>query len=181
MPSALQEAAWEARLGGGATRRIDVGYRFGRDGLEVRIDGAPVGDLRLGACTPEEVEIEIDGVLHRHAVHLDGATAWVDGPAGSSEFAEVDRFPSHAPVVAAGSLLAPMPGKIVRVNVGEGDAVEDGDELVVLEAMKMEHRVLAPQAGRVTEVRVAAGDTVEAGVVLVVIAGGEAPDSGAKG
>ena len=74
-----------------------------------------------------------------------------------------------------------MPGKIVRVNVGEGDAVEDGDELVVLEAMKMEHRVLAPQAGRVTEVRVAAGDTVEAGVVLVVIAGGEAPDSGAKG
>ena len=181
VPSALQEAAWEARLGGGATRRIDVGYRFGRDGLEVRIDGAPVGDLRLGACTPEEVEIEIDGVLHRHAVHLDGATAWVDGPAGSSEFAEVDRFPSHAPVVAAGSLLAPMPGKIVRVNVGEGDAVEDGDELVVLEAMKMEHRVLAPQAGRVTEVRVAAGDTVEAGVVLVVIAGGEAPDSGAKG
>ncbi|MFM8410153.1 MAG: acetyl/propionyl/methylcrotonyl-CoA carboxylase subunit alpha [Alphaproteobacteria bacterium] len=170
VPSALQEASWEARLGGGAVRRVDVGYRFGRDRLDVRVDGETVSGVRLGACTPTEVELEIDGVLRRHAVHLHGASAWVDGPAGSNELFELDRFPSHAPAVAAGSLLAPMPGKIVRVNVKPGDEVSDGDELLVLEAMKMEHRVLAPRSGPVAEVRVAAGDTVEAGVVLVVIA-----------
>jgi acetyl/propionyl-CoA carboxylase alpha subunit len=178
VPSAMQEASWEVRLGGGRQRRIDVGYRFGRDRLDVRVDGEAVPGVRLGACTPEAVELEIDGVVRRHAVHLHGASAWVDGPAGSSEFVEVDRFPSHVAAVAAGSLLAPMPGKIVRVNVREGDPVADGDELVVLEAMKMEHRVLAPQAGRVAEVRVAAGDTVDAGAVLVVIAGDDGPAEG---
>jgi len=181
VPSALQEASWEARLGGGASRRIDVGYRFGRDRLDVRVDGETVSGVRLGACTAREVELEIDGVVRRHSVHLHGPHAWVDGPAGASELVEIDRFPSHAQAVAAGSLLAPMPGKIVRVNVREGDVVADGDELVVLEAMKMEHRVLAPQAGRVAEVRVAPGETVDAGAVLVVIAGEQDSTEAGKG
>ncbi|MFM8411308.1 MAG: acetyl-CoA carboxylase biotin carboxyl carrier protein subunit, partial [Alphaproteobacteria bacterium] len=63
----------------------------------------------------------------------------------------------------------------------EGDVVADGDELVVLEAMKMEHRVLAPQDGRVAEVRVAPGDTVDAGAVLVVIAGESGPAEAGAG
>jgi len=170
VPSSLQESAWELKLAGGATRRIDVGYRFRRDGLDLRLDGADVADVRLGRCTPESVELEMAGVLRRFDVHRVGALAFVDGPLGATELAEVDRFPSHHAAVAAGSLLAPMPGKIVRVNVREGDRVEDGDELVVLEAMKMEHRVLAPQAGTVAEVRVRPGDAVDAGAVLVVIA-----------
>jgi propionyl-CoA carboxylase alpha chain len=62
-----------------------------------------------------------------------------------------------------------MPGRVVRVAVREGDRVAAGDELLVLEAMKMEHRIEAPCAGRVAAVHVASGDFVAAGAVLAVI------------
>jgi propionyl-CoA carboxylase alpha chain len=62
-----------------------------------------------------------------------------------------------------------MPGIVVRVLVEAGQRVEAGQELVVLEAMKMEHRICAPDAGLVTEVRVAVGQTVAAGMALVVL------------
>jgi acetyl/propionyl-CoA carboxylase alpha subunit len=66
-------------------------------------------------------------------------------------------------------VAAPMPGKIVRVLVSAGDAVEEGQGLVVVEAMKMQNEMKSPKAGRVAEVRTSAGSTVAAGDVLVVI------------
>jgi 3-methylcrotonyl-CoA carboxylase alpha subunit len=62
-----------------------------------------------------------------------------------------------------------MPGKVVRVVVGEGQAVEAGAVLVVLEAMKMEHSVRAPEAGIVTKLAVREGDQVDGGAVLAVV------------
>lgn len=72
---------------------------------------------------------------------------------------------------AAGAMrvVAPMPGRIVKVLAGTGDAVAAGQGLVIVEAMKMENELRAPRAGTVTEVRVAGGASVEAGAVLVVI------------
>ena len=67
-------------------------------------------------------------------------------------------------------VTAPMPGKIVRVEVRVGQAVEPGDGLVVIEAMKMENEFRATTAGTVREVRVEVGQTVNAGDVLVVVA-----------
>lgn len=67
-------------------------------------------------------------------------------------------------------LVAPMPGLIVRVNVAPGDAVEPGQGLVVMEAMKMENELRAPAAGTVTAIRVTAGQAVEKGAVLVELA-----------
>lgn len=67
-------------------------------------------------------------------------------------------------------LTAPMPGKIVRVEVAVGQPVEPGDGLVVIEAMKMENELRATTAGTVQEVRVQAGQTVNAGDVLIVVA-----------
>ena len=66
-----------------------------------------------------------------------------------------------------GAVLAPMPGRVVRVAVSLGDAVREGDVLAVLEAMKMEHRLLAARDGVVGEVLVRAGDQVQAGLELV--------------
>jgi Pyruvate carboxylase len=63
-----------------------------------------------------------------------------------------------------------MQGTIVKALVAVGDAVEAGQAVIVLEAMKMENHVAAERAGTVTEVRVAPGDTVGTGDVLVVIA-----------
>jgi propionyl-CoA carboxylase alpha chain len=93
----------------------------------------------------------------------------VDSPLGSTDFVEIDRFPSAEETAAAGSLLAPMPGVVRRVDVRAGDVVVAGDLLIVLEAMKMEHNVQAPAAGTVVELRAVVGEQVEAGRVLAVI------------
>lgn len=69
----------------------------------------------------------------------------------------------------AGVIRAPMPGMVLRVEVEEGQAVESGAGLIVLEAMKMENEISAPTAGRVRAVRVGAGEAVEKGAVLVEI------------
>ena len=75
-----------------------------------------------------------------------------------------------------------MPGGVVRVAVSEGDRVEAGQLLVVLEAMKMEHTVQAATSGIVTEVDVAEGDQVETGRILVVVdtGGGGGGDGGGE-
>ena len=77
--------------------------------------------------------------------------------------------PKAAPAGAQGAVKvnAPMPGKILKVNVNAGAAVKKGDVLLVLEAMKMENEICAPQDGTVATVECAAGDSVESGKVLV--------------
>jgi biotin carboxyl carrier protein len=67
------------------------------------------------------------------------------------------------------TITAPMPGRVVRVLVAPGDAVEARQPVVVVEAMKMENELRSPKTGRVREVAVAAGTSVEAGRVLVII------------
>jgi len=67
------------------------------------------------------------------------------------------------------SIVAPMPGRVVKVLVAPGDAVVARQGLVVVEAMKMENELRAPRAGTVADVRVREGAPVEANVVLVVI------------
>lgn len=67
-------------------------------------------------------------------------------------------------------ITAPMPGKIVRVLVAEGDAVEAGHGLLVVEAMKMQNEIRAPKTGKVEELRVSEGQAVNAGEVLLIIA-----------
>jgi biotin carboxyl carrier protein len=62
-----------------------------------------------------------------------------------------------------------MPGKVIAILVSEGDAVEKGQGLVIVEAMKMENEVRSPIAGAVKEIRVKQGDTVEGGTALVVV------------
>ena len=71
--------------------------------------------------------------------------------------------------MASGSLLAPMPGTVVRVAVEAGAQVAAGDVVLVLEAMKMQHTVSAPHAGTVTEINVEPGAQVASGEVLAVV------------
>ena len=67
------------------------------------------------------------------------------------------------------TIVAPMPGRVVRVLVAAGDQVDARQPVVVVEAMKMENELRAPRAGRVKEIAVAPGTSVEAGRVLAVI------------
>jgi propionyl-CoA carboxylase alpha chain len=95
----------------------------------------------------------------------------VDSRLGPVTLTAVPRFADPSSHIAPGSLLAPMPGTVVRVETRQGADVAEGQTLVVLEAMKMEHRIAAPSAGTVAELTVAAGQQVESGAVLAVIEG----------
>ena len=81
--------------------------------------------------------------------------------------------PAAAPAagLAAGEVVkSPMPGNVLKINVQQGQKVNEGDVLIVLEAMKMENDIVAPKAGTVAQIVVSKGTVVETGAPLVVIA-----------
>ena len=84
---------------------------------------------------------------------------------------EVERYPDPASLVAPGSLLAPMPGSVIRVDVALGDRVTAGQPLLALEAMKMEHEIVATGDGVVSALTVEVGAQVDAGALLAAIEG----------
>ena len=97
-----------------------------------------------------------------------GSTAGAAKAAAPKAAAPKAAPKAAAPAGAQGAVKvnAPMPGKILKVNVNAGAAVKKGDVLLVLEAMKMENEICAPQDGTVATVECAAGDSVESGKVL---------------
>jgi propionyl-CoA carboxylase alpha chain len=108
-------------------------------------------------------------VVRRLGVRGDGETAYVDTGRATLRLRRQPRFPDPESLVPEGSLVAPMPGTVVRVGVAEGDTVTVGQPLVVLEAMKMEHEVLAFATGTVESVPVEVGTAVDTGQVLIVL------------
>jgi pyruvate/2-oxoglutarate dehydrogenase complex dihydrolipoamide acyltransferase (E2) component len=85
------------------------------------------------------------------------------------------RFPEPGSAVAQGSLVAPMPGNVIRVGAEVGETVAAGQPLIWLEAMKMEHTITAPTDGILAELNVQTGQQVEVGAVTGVIASAAAP------
>jgi propionyl-CoA carboxylase alpha chain len=148
----------------------EVEYRLTRDGLVVD------GNVTLLDSTSERVVLEVDGVRRVFEVaaygghgRAGGPLVCVDSSLGSVTLTPVARFTDPAQLVAAGSLVAPMPGTVIRVGVAVGDVVKQGQPLLWLEAMKMEHTIAAPADGVVAELKVAAGQQVEVGAVLAVV------------
>ncbi|WP_027659797.1 ATP-binding protein [Salinispora fenicalii] len=125
--------------------------------------------LTLVEAHPDRVVLEIAGVRRSYRVHRVGSEVFVDGPEGAVNLTELPRFPLPGAELAAGSLLAPLPGTVTRVQVELGQRVAAGDLLLTLEAMKLEHPVLAPADGVVAELPVPAGGQVETGAVLAVV------------
>jgi len=177
-PSSPQTVAF-----GGPDGTVAVDYRFDRTGTctDVAVNGEERHDISVVSCTGGAVVLGVDGVARRYEIERVGLTTFVDGPDGSTVLSEIDRFPVPGSQLAAGALVAPLPGTVVKVAVAAGDRVAAGDTLVAIEAMKMEHEVRAPSDGIVTEVHVAAGEQVDAGRLLVVIDGGDGPDDDGAG
>ena len=127
----------------------------------------------------EEFDAELDvtaledsggGLRGTWQVSRRGHNWYVTGPlAGAATLHERSRFPDPDAETVEGGLVAPMPGKVLIVNVAAGDHVSEGQVLVVMEAMKMEHQITAPADGEVAEIRAHVGDQVDNGELLVVI------------
>jgi propionyl-CoA carboxylase alpha chain len=131
------------------------------------IDGAP--DLDVVSCTSDLVELVVGGDARLFTVSRYGDIRHVDSESAPARLMAVPRFPLAEATETPGSLHAPMPGRVIRVDAVSGESVTSGQVLVVLEAMKMEHSLRAPHDGLVVEVDCSPGDQVPAGAVLVVI------------
>jgi propionyl-CoA carboxylase alpha chain len=197
--AALAQAAANTARGPGAWRNVpsqaqrrtysvdgteyEVAYRHGRSGLVVdgcsthdsaqdetqdgtqdgTHDGTP--DIQVVEATEDRVVLEVGGVRRAFEVGIYPGLVCV----GTILLTPVPRFTEPGAALAVGSLVAPMPGTVLRVAVAAGDEVRAGDPLLWLEAMKMEHKITAPADGVVAELPVTAGTQVDVGAVLAVV------------
>lgn len=148
-------------------REWTVAVREARAGVEVSVDGSPhvlavepVGPGAFVLHQGDRIET-FHCVREGDRIHL----AWRGQVWVLEDQGDGGRRAAHRH--RTGGLEAPMPGKVIAVKVQPGQEVAKGDELLVVEAMKMENAIRAPQAGRVTSVAAKVGDMVAPGVVLV--------------
>ena len=139
-----------------------VSYRVTRTGTSLPEDAGIV----VVSATPDRVNLEHEAVMTSFMVSRYGENVYVDSPLGSVSFTSVPRFPVPGSEIRQGSLLAPMPGSVIRLGADLGDTVAAGQPLIWLEAMKMEHTITAPAGGVLTQICVAVGQQVEVGAVL---------------
>ncbi|MEU1102950.1 biotin carboxylase N-terminal domain-containing protein [Streptomyces tibetensis] len=174
LASALADAHGRSRFGGWRnvpsqpqTKRYlmageehEARYRHTRQGLEA--DGVRVVHADAGL-----VVLEVAGVERKYEVTRYGKQVYVN----TTPLTALPRFPDPTTQHAPGSLLAPMPGTVVRVADGltAGTPVKAGEPLLWLEAMKMQHKITAPVTGTLTDLCVVPGQQVEPGMLLAVV------------
>jgi propionyl-CoA carboxylase alpha chain len=146
---------------------LEVRYHQERDG-SWRVAVADVEHVvRVFGCGPDGIDLEVSGKRQTALVATYPDQVVVDTSAGESRFVERAALEEAEETAAAGACVAIVPGTVVDVRVKQGQRVAAGDTLVVLEAMKMEHRLAATGPGLVGRVLVAVGDSVDYQQVLV--------------
>ena len=147
----------------------NVEYRARRAGIfDVMIRDASHTVSVYGADA-DGVDVEVDGRRFQAAIRRHADRFLLHGPDGDMDIVEVPRFPTGSLATVAGGLIAPMPGNVTSIRVAEGDSVNQGQLLLTLEAMKMEHRITAQRSGKVSRILVRPGDQVDNGALLAVL------------
>ncbi|QNL18927.1 acetyl/propionyl/methylcrotonyl-CoA carboxylase subunit alpha [Hyphobacterium sp. CCMP332] len=152
-----------------ADTKIRIRLEYEGDTLDVALSAAPVKGRTLSARLGEDTFI-LDGMATsgRIVTEAESVIVFSDGRASRFSLPRPDAAADGAD--AGGLVKAPMPGKVLSLNVAEGDTVTKGQKLLVLEAMKMEHALAAPRDGVIASVSIAAGDQVGEGDALVTMA-----------
>ncbi|WP_241004307.1 biotin carboxylase N-terminal domain-containing protein [Conexibacter sp. SYSU D00693] len=166
LPAAALAAAGTATPEGPWRRVFDDGEARVADGV-VRVgERSWRGDVRV--LDDGHVRVELDGVARRYAVEVSDDAVWIarDGHHLEARTRRADRSGAGG---VQGSLEAPMPGTVLLVKVANGDEVQEGDVLLVLESMKMELSITAPHAGTVEGLALSEGDRVTHRQPLVAV------------
>jgi biotin carboxyl carrier protein len=143
-------------------------YRVAVDGSEFLVDGKKTGITNYSLIVDNRsFEVEVDITEDEYRVLVDGRNYHID--LVDERRVRLGGLQSGIQLQGRQNVSVPMPGKVIAVLVSEGDKVERGQGLVIVEAMKMENEVRCPIDGEVKEVRVKTGDALEAGAVLVVV------------
>jgi biotin carboxyl carrier protein len=154
----LRPGPWQRRFEGFGAVRIADGV-LSLEGRSMSIEVEDLGDGRI--------ILRLDGLSRTYAYAIEGEKVWIARAGHQIELAVERRTRDTA--AALGSLEAPMPGKVLMIEAADGDRVEEGDLLLVLESMKMELQITAPGRGRVESLDLAVGDQVEQGQTLVAV------------
>lgn len=143
-------------------------YRISVDGNEFLVDGKKTGRTNFSLIVDNRsFEIEVDNTDDEYRVLVDGRNYRIH--LVDERRVRVGAAQSGLQLQGRQMVSVPMPGKIIAVLVAIGDAVEMGQGLVIVEAMKMENEVRSPITGEVKEIKVKPGDTVEGGALLVIV------------
>jgi propionyl-CoA carboxylase alpha chain len=129
--------------------------------------------VRLLSADDDAQVVEIDGVRRRIAVRIEGDRVSTADPSGSIDWQQPPRFDDHDAEEAGSGPVCPLPGTVIAVHVQAGQSVVDGQLLMVVEAMKMEHKITAHGDHMVAAVHFAVGDRVDTGDLLVGLAPAE--------
>ena len=145
---------------------IEIYYMCNRDG-SFTVDNQH--EVVLHDWSESAVDIEIDGIRILSRVSMDGDQLLVQCLGGNKLLIIQPRFKSSYDQEQQGSLVSPMPGKVVELKVKQGDRVKAGDNLLMIEAMKMNHIVKANEDGIIAELFVQENDQLDYGAVLMII------------
>ena len=137
----------------------------GRIEIDAKRDGSSFSFKGMKIHTGEELWLDIDGRTHKAVATKVGDVWWVHVNGHTMQFELIEPGASSAD--DEGGLSAPMPGKILEVHVSVGQSVKSGDVLMVMEAMKMEHKIVAGSDGVVEAIHFAEGDQVPQGAELL--------------
>ena len=149
---------------------IAVSYRSQRDGtFKVTLDEDEPRTVAVFGVEGGQVDLEIDGRRLQLAIAGTEDRWLVHGTDFDVDLTELPRLPLPGLLEIKGGLTAPMPGNVLATHVQQGEEVREGQLLLILEAMKMQHRIVAPFDGSVKELHVGEGDQVDNGALLVML------------
>ena len=149
---------------------LTVAYQSLRDGTFNVICNDESHRVAIHHAGDGRIDLALNGQRLQFDIQRNAMQWLVHGDNGDLVLTELPRYPDPRGVDAGGGLTAPMPGAVLATEVAAGDEVAKGDLLVILEAMKMEHRIVAPRDGTVELVHVGVGDQVDNAQLLVTLA-----------